>query len=76
MSPFVVQRTEAAYGPDAEIFRPERWLDQSEETLKMLNRNLITFGSGTRICLGKHITNMEVRISSMGVQPMFDLLCR
>ena len=48
MSPFIVQRTTAAYGPDAQAFRPERWLDRSPEELIVLNRNLITFGSGTR----------------------------
>ncbi|KAF9507969.1 hypothetical protein BS47DRAFT_264641 [Hydnum rufescens UP504] len=59
-NPFVFHRTEQAYGPDAELFRPERWLHISEEVRATMERNFLSFGSGTRICLGKNIPFMEM----------------
>jgi cytochrome P450 len=52
MSPFVYQRTDV-YAPDAEMFRPERWIEASDEERKTMDKNLLTFGSGNRVCIGK-----------------------
>ncbi|GJN91473.1 hypothetical protein Rhopal_004496-T1 [Rhodotorula paludigena] len=60
MSPFVFHRRAEAYGADAETFRPARWLEASEEERKVLERHLITFGSGSRVCIGKNISLMEI----------------
>lgn len=44
--------------PDAEAFKPERWLsDETEENcnrLKEMNRWFWAFGSGGRMCVGNH----------------------
>lgn len=53
MSPYVFQRRPEAYGDDAEVFRPERWLEANAEERKRLDRNLLSFGQGNRICVGK-----------------------
>ncbi|KAK1764513.1 cytochrome P450 [Phialemonium atrogriseum] len=45
---WVAHRNEDVFGPDVESFIPERWL-RSEE-----------FGSGSRTCLGKNISVMEM----------------
>ncbi|KAK4055695.1 hypothetical protein OIV83_000241 [Microbotryomycetes sp. JL201] len=60
MSPYVVHRRPEAYGPDAHVFKPERWLEADAETKKTMERNLITFGSGSRVCIGKNISLMEI----------------
>ncbi|ORY55957.1 cytochrome P450 oxidoreductase [Leucosporidium creatinivorum] len=60
MSPFVVHRRPEAFGEDAAFFRPERWLEADAETKKVMERNLITFGSGSRVCIGKNISLMEI----------------
>ncbi|BGO92808.1 hypothetical protein NBRC10512_007927 [Rhodotorula toruloides] len=60
MSPFVFHRRTEAFGPDTAVFRPERWLEATEEEKKVMERNLITFGSGSRVCIGKNISLMEI----------------
>ena len=52
MTPSVVHWTEEAYGKDAKEFRPERWIECSEDERRILERNLISFGSGSRMCIG------------------------
>ncbi|KAJ3546644.1 hypothetical protein NM208_g1901 [Fusarium decemcellulare] len=47
----------AIWGPDAETFRPERWLGRTD-----LDRYLVTFSKGTRICPGIELAWIEVRV--------------
>ncbi|KAJ5089198.1 hypothetical protein N7532_007882 [Penicillium argentinense] len=48
--------------PDAKSFRPERWIEaESEpERLKEMNQMHMPFGLGSRTCLGKHISILEM----------------
>ena len=45
------------FGEDAEEFNPERWLESEERTREM-EKYLITFGAGSRTCVGKNISLM------------------
>lgn len=47
------------FGQDADDWRPERWLESEETTAKMERYNLM-FGQGPRICIGRHITSVEM----------------
>ena len=51
--------------PDSFAFKPERWLDnpRGPDGKKILTRCNISFGRGTRICLGMHIANAELCIA-------------
>ncbi|KAJ5770109.1 cytochrome P450 [Penicillium nucicola] len=60
MNPWVVHRDTAVFGADAGSFRPERWIDSSEEQLKEMNRYFMAFGQGSRTCIGKNISLMEM----------------
>ncbi|KAH7134870.1 putative P450 monooxygenase [Dendryphion nanum] len=53
---------EHAYGNDVASFRPERWLDvQSDETrMKLMDANYMPFGLGSRTCIGRHISHLEI----------------
>ncbi|KAL2844591.1 cytochrome P450 [Aspergillus pseudoustus] len=48
--------------PDAKTFRPERWIEAEEDParLKVMNETYMPFGLGSRTCLGKHISILEM----------------
>ena len=45
-----INHDKAAYGPDADIFRPERWLEPENNTLKPGPIYQYSFGAGSRMC--------------------------
>ncbi|EWC46032.1 hypothetical protein DRE_04825 [Drechslerella stenobrocha 248] len=57
---WVMHRDESIFGEDAALWRPERWIHASEEEKKIMNRGMFTFGSGTRICIGRNISMLEI----------------
>ncbi|OTB01036.1 hypothetical protein M426DRAFT_75440 [Hypoxylon sp. CI-4A] len=68
VNPYITNRNAAVYGADAEHFRPERWLrdeaaGESEESfqarLHLMNRCDMSFGGGSRVCLGKNVGMFE-----------------
>ncbi|KAK5628281.1 hypothetical protein RRF57_003996 [Xylaria bambusicola] len=60
-NPYVMNRHEATFGQDAEIWRPERWLDHDGVRKKKLEQSTLTFGAGRRICLGRHLGMLEIK---------------
>lgn len=47
---WTVHRDRDVYGPDADSWVPERWLDPDEEKVKLLERYNFAFGAGSRTC--------------------------
>lgn len=64
-TPFLIHRDKEMYGPDAEEFVPERWLDP--EQCKKFLKYFFGFGYGARVCLGKDIAQMEIFKAPMQV---------
>jgi cytochrome P450 len=67
MNAWVVHGDQNVFGPDADCFRPERWLQEEGETdaeyearKKAMKDADLTFGAGNRICLGKNISLLEI----------------
>ncbi|HEX6123717.1 MAG TPA: cytochrome P450, partial [Ktedonobacterales bacterium] len=59
VSPWILHREPSIWG-DAEVFRPERWLDGS---MKDLPRGAyFPFGLGPRMCIGMPLADMEMRL--------------
>ena len=54
-NPWVVHRNKEVFGEDVHAFRPERWM--KEDTGDM-HRFFFTFGSGSRMCIGRNISWM------------------
>jgi cytochrome P450 len=51
----------AIFGEDADIFRPERWLEADPERLVLMQRTVdLIFGYGKYQCLGKPIALLEL----------------
>ena len=60
--------------PFPEEYRPERWLDGSEDELKQREAHLIPFGYGGRICLGKPLATMEIKVLIAGLYLRYESL--
>jgi cytochrome P450 len=69
VNPYLVCRHKSVWGPDAGVYRPERWLRDEEggETeaqfdarLRKMNDADLSFGAGSRICIGKSMGLMQV----------------
>ncbi|KAK3689422.1 pisatin demethylase [Podospora appendiculata] len=49
------------WGDDAEVFRPERWLEASADKLREMDAAVdLAFGSGRWSCLGRNLASMEL----------------
>ena len=52
---FVLHRRKDIYGDDANIFRPERWLDGDRFLGGSFGWNFVPFNQGPRACLGRKL---------------------
>ncbi|KAF6832657.1 benzoate 4-monooxygenase cytochrome p450 [Colletotrichum plurivorum] len=61
-SPFAVMRDVEVFGPDAEVFRPERWIGVSPDKYRSMEAIvMLDFAGGSRWeCLGRNIAMMEL----------------
>ncbi|KAE8356024.1 cytochrome P450 [Aspergillus coremiiformis] len=59
-SAWVIHRREDIFGPDVDTYDPDRWLTASEEKLKAMNGTMLQFGAGSRTCIGKNISLLEI----------------
>jgi cytochrome P450 len=59
-SAWVIHRRPEIYGDDVDYYRPERWLGANEERLKEMNATMFHFGAGSRTCIGKNISLLEI----------------
>jgi len=63
------------FGEDAEIFRPERWLEATEDRLSHMQQTLnLVFGYGKYGCLGKPVALLEINKVIAEVCALFILL--
>lgn len=60
MNSWVAHRNLDVWGEDADEFRPERWLESTEEQLRKMNAVFMPFGLGSRTCIGKNISLLEI----------------
>ncbi|ETS84549.1 hypothetical protein PFICI_02574 [Pestalotiopsis fici W106-1] len=70
---WVEHRNPKIWGDDASEFKPERWLIDDAEKLSFMNRHWIPFGVGSRVCIGKNISLLEMQKLIPRVIRKFDL---
>lgn len=56
-----VHLDEGVFGEDSTMFRPERWLEASEDQRRQMNRSFLAFSAGKRVCTGIHIAWLEMK---------------
>lgn len=56
-----VHRDYGVYGLDAEIFRPERWIEASDSQRSLMEKSFLGFSTGKRVCLGMHIAILKLK---------------
>ncbi|KEF55692.1 uncharacterized protein A1O9_08442 [Exophiala aquamarina CBS 119918] len=57
---WVLHRHKGIFGEDAEIYRPERWIEGDKEKIKMMERCMFQFGGGSHVCIGRHLALLEM----------------
>ncbi|KAH8162389.1 hypothetical protein CIB48_g5852 [Xylaria polymorpha] len=69
-SAWLIHRRPEIFGPDVDVYRPERWLldetlpeaqrEERERHLREMNGHMFQFGMGARTCIGKNISLLEM----------------
>ena len=59
MNPAAVQFDKRGFGEDAHEWIPERWY-RDEAAVKQMERAMLRFGHGPRMCIGRHISEVEM----------------
>lgn len=62
--------------PSPESFLPERWLETGDNQgqLEAMNRHMMPFGTGSRVCGGQNLAQMALRIAIAAVARNFDVV--
>ena len=62
VSAHIMHRDKGVFGEDADVFNPDRWL---REGASSMDRYVLSFGAGTRICLGKNVSSLSEQLESV-----------
>ena len=58
---WAIQRSTIVFGQDANVFRPERWLNTTDPQLQEMERSVeLIFGYGRFKCLGRSVAFIEL----------------
>ncbi|KAK9424154.1 putative Cytochrome P450 [Seiridium unicorne] len=69
-SAWIIHRRPEIWGEDVDVYRPERWIvdesltgsakEEDEKKIKEMNGMMFQFGMGSRTCIGKNISLLEI----------------
>ncbi|KAH7237944.1 cytochrome P450 [Fusarium solani] len=68
---WVLHYSKDIYGPDPEVFRPERWI--GDEKTSIMDSMMFAFGAGSRTCIGRNISLLELTKVVPQIVRKFDL---
>ena len=69
---FTIHRDPEVWGPDVDIYRPERWFEEDKKEGMLLAFN--AFSYGPRACVGKNLANMELQLIIGTIFRRFDFV--
>ncbi|CAO0792861.1 unnamed protein product [Mucor circinelloides] len=61
--PYAQGRCEKVWGPDAKVFKPERWINEQGELRRESQGQWPAFHAGPRVCLGQHLATLEALVA-------------
>ncbi|KAF1331244.1 Cytochrome p450, partial [Globisporangium splendens] len=65
-------RMTSVWGPDAEVFNPDRWLDaQTGKIINVSAFKFVAFNAGPRLCLGMNLAMLEMKLVVSGILTKF-----
>eukprot|EP00659_Diplonema_papillatum_P023456 gene23456-biopygen18878 len=65
---YAMNRNESVWGPDATVFKPERWIKADNTITSDFNEYMYpTFNAGPRLCLGKNMAILEGKIALLTI---------
>ncbi|KAF7073957.1 hypothetical protein CFC21_078873 [Triticum aestivum] len=74
VSIYSIGRMESVWGADCREYRPERWLSEDGRQLRHVpSHKFLAFNSGPRLCLGKDIAIMQMKIIVAAIVWNFDV---
>ncbi|KKY13772.1 putative cytochrome p450 [Diplodia seriata] len=76
ISPLAMNRCAEVFGPDADAWRPERWIageGSDELRVREMNKFNTTFGYGSRTCVGKNLALVEIYKFTAELLHQFDV---
>lgn len=56
-----IEMSSEIFGSNPELFQPERWLDADEKTSRSMEKHMMAFSKGSRICTGQHLAKIEMK---------------
>ena len=59
-SAWVIHRRPEVFGENPDVYRPERWTEAAHEQRKEMEGTMFHFGAGSRTCIGKNISLLEI----------------
>jgi cytochrome P450 len=74
LATYAMARMTQVWGPDAEEFKPERWIDTATGKLLTVSTfKFASFNAGPRMCLGINLAMLEMKLVVVGVLTRFHL---
>ncbi|KNA07527.1 hypothetical protein SOVF_171000 [Spinacia oleracea] len=71
---YAMGRMKSLWGDDCNEFKPERWITKQGNFKLEPSNKLLAFGAGPRICQGRSMTFIQMKIVIAAIIPKYDIV--